>query len=169
MAAAPNKNAVQATSHQHAEIERILRSMGVNQFEPLVVSALQEYANRFASELACDAKDYATHAGHADVEINDAKAAVSLSNTYFLGPDPREKEALDKKQRVNKEGLASMVDAKIWTRYPGVTDKTIDPSKSLLQRSYTLVPSNQSQQLTSSATDSATSKADGEFAPMQMA
>lgn len=165
---AANKNAVQAQAQQHAEIERILRSMGVDKFDPLVVSALQEYANRFASELVCDAKDYAAHAGHADVEIADAKAAVSLSSTYFLGPDPREKEALEKKQKVNKEGLASLVDAKIWTRYPGVTDKALDPSKALLQRSYTLVPSNQAQQSSLKDGPSAIGNEDGDFAPMQM-
>ena len=150
------------------DIERIIRAqLGASNYDPLVVDAMLEYANRFASELLCDAKDYSAHAGHADIELSDAKMAVAMSDTYFLGPDPREKEAVEKKVKVNKENLATMVDGKIWTRYPKVTEKYMDPTTVLLQRTYTLVPSSEVMQ-TQQQGDQDGENSSETFAPMQM-
>jgi histone H3/H4 len=41
----------------------ILESMGIDEYDPLVTTALSEYARRYAASLISDAKDYAAHAG----------------------------------------------------------------------------------------------------------
>ena len=40
----------------------ILKSMGINNYDPLVTTALNEYARRYAGTLLLDAQDYAEHA-----------------------------------------------------------------------------------------------------------
>jgi len=50
-------------SEDDAPFLRILESMGIDKYDPLVPTALNEYATRLASELLKDARDYAAHAG----------------------------------------------------------------------------------------------------------
>jgi transcription initiation factor TFIID subunit 9B len=125
------------------EVESILSGMGVESDDPAVIAALQEYANRFAATLLCDCKDYANHAGHKDIDVNDAKAAIAMCDTHILGSDPREKIMVDMQQVVNSADLSKLVDDKAWLiRYP--KDPTsLDPTKTLLQRTYTIVPSTE--------------------------
>lgn len=40
----------------------IIQSMGIHNYDPLVIAALNEYARRYAGSLLLDAKDYAEHA-----------------------------------------------------------------------------------------------------------
>jgi histone H3/H4 len=52
-------------SAQHpdeAMFASILKSMGINNYDPLVTTALNEYARRYAGTLLLDAQDYAEHA-----------------------------------------------------------------------------------------------------------
>ena len=58
--------------------ESILKSMGVEVYEPNVVTALAEYARRFTSELLSDAKDYSNHAGKTDIDSSDIKLSLEL-------------------------------------------------------------------------------------------
>lgn len=125
------------------DIEAILKSMGVENADALVAPALQEYANRFASSLLCDCKDYANHAGHSDIDVGDAKTAIAMSDTHIMGSDPREKVMLEMQSTVNSLDLAKIADDKSWLiRYPKDVN-VLDPTKSLLQRTYTIVPSTE--------------------------
>jgi hypothetical protein len=48
----------------------IIQSMGIHNYDPLVITALNEYARRYAGSLLIDAKDYAEHADRPVSEIN---------------------------------------------------------------------------------------------------
>ena len=149
------------------EIETILKSMGVENAEPLVAVALQEYANRFASNLLCDSRDYATHAGHADIEVSDAKMAIAMSDVNILSHDPRQKAVMDVKPVVNKFDLARSVDENAWVhRYPK-DPSMVDPTKSLMQRTYTLVPSTEVSQQQAQLGEHQSNQTDS-FQPMQV-
>ena len=51
----------------------ILKSMGIQNYDPLVITALNEYARRYAGNLLTDAKDYAKHADRQVItEISDS-------------------------------------------------------------------------------------------------
>jgi len=126
------------------EVTAILNSMGVESADPQVAVALMEYANRVASTLLCDSKDYANHAGHADIEVGDAKTAVAMTDMNIMSQDPREKAIKDVKPHVNAIDLSKAVDDKTFLhRYPKDPTASLDPTKSLLQRTYTIVPSTE--------------------------
>ena len=40
----------------------VLQSMGIQSYDPLVATALSEYARRYAASLLLDARDFAAHA-----------------------------------------------------------------------------------------------------------
>lgn len=40
----------------------VLRSMGIQNYDPLVITALNEYARSYTASLLIDAKEYAAHA-----------------------------------------------------------------------------------------------------------
>lgn len=127
-----------------SDMENLLRSAGVDSADPLVATALQEYANRFASSLLCDAKDYANHAGHSDIEVGDAKIAVALADINIMSQDPRERAVTEAKAAINSIDLVKAVDDKTWHRNRYPKDPTSsDPTRSLLQRTYTIVPSTE--------------------------
>jgi histone H3/H4 len=48
----------------------IIHSMGIHNYDPLVITALNEYARRYAGSLLLDAKDYAEHADRPVSDIN---------------------------------------------------------------------------------------------------
>lgn len=51
------------TLSEEAIFASILESMGIGNYDPLVTTALSEYARRYAASLISDAKIYALHAG----------------------------------------------------------------------------------------------------------
>jgi histone H3/H4 len=125
------------------EITTILKSMGVDNADPMVAVALQECASRFASTLLCDSKDYASHAGHPDIDVGDAKMAIAMADLNIMSHDPRQKVVIEQRSAVNNIDLVKACDDKAWVhRYP--KDPTmVDPTKTLLQRTYTIVPSTE--------------------------
>ena len=60
-----------------AMFSSILKSMGIQNYDPLVITALNEYARRYAGNLLSDAKDYAKHA---DRQVN---CGALLSDVSF--------------------------------------------------------------------------------------
>ena len=57
----------------------ILRSMGVEEFEPHVLRQLLEYMHRYCAEVFADGADFAEHSGRAgQIECEDVKLAVRL-------------------------------------------------------------------------------------------
>jgi len=126
--------------------ESILKSMGVEKFDPLVLSALQEYSKRLAGDLLCDARDYANHRGAADIDASDIKIAVQLSKACKSRVHPAMSFVEEVGREINRTPLAPLIDEKQYAvRYPQVRDPFVegpDPVTGLLQRTYTLVPAS---------------------------
>jgi histone H3/H4 len=59
-----------------AELEALLRSMGVKDVEPRVVSQLLERLRRYTASLLYDGRDYANHAGRDKIEVADVRLAA---------------------------------------------------------------------------------------------
>uniref|UniRef100_A0A0C9RPS7 TSA: Wollemia nobilis Ref_Wollemi_Transcript_4681_1074 transcribed RNA sequence n=1 Tax=Wollemia nobilis TaxID=56998 RepID=A0A0C9RPS7_9CONI len=72
-------------------IKQILKSMGVQQYEPRVVNQFLELWNRYVVEVLTDAQTYSEHAGKAVIDCDDLKLAIqSKVNFSFQQPPPRE-------------------------------------------------------------------------------
>jgi transcription initiation factor TFIID subunit 9B len=72
-------------------VKAILRSMGVQQFEPRVVNQFLEFWYRYVVDVLGDAQVYAEHAGKAALDCDDVKLAIqSRVNFTFWQPPPRE-------------------------------------------------------------------------------
>jgi hypothetical protein len=102
-----------------------------NTYDPLVLSALSEYAKRLATDILCDAKDYSSHAGHADIEVSDAKLALKLYDSRIAGVDTRLKHLHDMKNELNSKPLPPI---------PSSCRERLFPAEyNLLNRTYTLI------------------------------
>jgi Transcription initiation factor IID, 31kD subunit len=50
--------------------------MGATQYEPRVVLQLAERMRKYTADLLYDARDYANHAAHPNIEVTDVRLAV---------------------------------------------------------------------------------------------
>jgi len=119
---------------------RIMESMGIDTelCEPNVAVALGEYARRFAGELMRDARDYATHAKRSEIEADDIRLAIKMSDSHVTGVDPRLQIINKVADDINRKSLESMLPKEnVLIRYP------LDLQDSLLQRTFTCVPGTQ--------------------------
>ena len=110
--------------------ESILKAMGIEQYDPQVVEALSEYTRRFTSEILCDAKDYATHAGHPELGADDIKLAMKLHDSRTNAIDPRLKFIYDAHEAINSKPLPHIPEDRLLRL----------PESNLLQRTFTFVP-----------------------------
>lgn len=128
------------------EIERILTNMGIK-YDPLVVTALNDYATRIAGDILCDARDYANHRGAGpDLDVSDVKLATKLSTAYSARALPVEASSTQVQELINRVPLANQVNKEDYVlRYPKQKHPLVDVPDmvtGLLQRTYTLIPSN---------------------------
>ncbi|KAI8057691.1 transcription initiation factor TAFII31 [Syncephalis plumigaleata] len=69
----------------------ILRSLGVQEYDPKIIPMLMEFVHRYMTDVFQDAQLYAQHAGKHDIELDDVQLAIQgLVNNSFMGPPPRE-------------------------------------------------------------------------------
>lgn len=121
-------------------ITQIMKSMGIDpeMCEPNVAVAFEAYARRFAGELLRDAMDYANHANRTDIDIEDIRLAIRMSDSYVTGIDPRLQIINKVADSINQKSLESMLPKEnVFIRYPP------DLQDSLLQRTFTCVPGTQ--------------------------
>nr|GMC84403.1 transcription initiation factor TFIID subunit 9 [Ipomoea batatas] len=72
-------------------VKTLLKSMGVEEYEPRVVHQFLELMYRHAVDVLMDAHVYSEHAGKTAVDSDDLKLAVqSKVNFSFAPPPPRE-------------------------------------------------------------------------------
>ncbi|OQS01669.1 hypothetical protein ACHHYP_00426 [Achlya hypogyna] len=71
-----------------ALMKRILESMGVDKYEPRVVTQLLEFVHRYATEVLVDAQEYSQFANKPEIDADDIRlAAMSrLNHTYAQLP-----------------------------------------------------------------------------------
>ncbi|CAG8491932.1 10379_t:CDS:2 [Acaulospora morrowiae] len=89
-------------------MELILRSAGVEDFEPKVVQQLLEFAHRYTIDVIQDASAYAEHTGKNEIDIEDVKLAIQgRINHSFVAP-PRQEFLVQLAREQNKEPLPSV-------------------------------------------------------------
>jgi hypothetical protein len=142
------------------DMENLLESMGVHKYDPTIVTALNEYANRVAGDLLCDARDYANHrSAGPDIDVSDAKLAIKLSSVFASKAVPFESAGHQVMSEVNKIPLSKSVNSNnFFIRYPDAPNPLVevpDVVTGLMQRTYTLVPSTALTTLSKAATTAA--------------
>eukprot|EP00164_Ancoracysta_twista_P007421 GFYU01010533.1.p1 GENE.GFYU01010533.1~~GFYU01010533.1.p1 ORF type:complete len:218 (-),score=35.44 GFYU01010533.1:411-1064(-) len=72
-------------------VTKILKSMGVEEYEPRVINQLLEFMYRYVTDVLQDANVYSDHAGKSDIDIEDIRLAIqSRVNFTFTQPPSRE-------------------------------------------------------------------------------
>ncbi|KAJ8562699.1 hypothetical protein K7X08_031151 [Anisodus acutangulus] len=72
-------------------VKTLLKSMGVDDYEPRVVHQFLELWYRYVVDVLTDAQVYSEHAGKASIDSDDIKLAIqSKVNFSFSQPPPRE-------------------------------------------------------------------------------
>lgn len=72
-------------------VKTLLKSMGVDEYEPRVVHQFLELWYRYVVDVLTDAQVYSEHAGKAAIDCDDVKLAIqSKVNFSFSQPPPRE-------------------------------------------------------------------------------
>jgi len=78
-------------------VKTLLKSMGVDDYEPRVVQQFLELWYRYVVDVLTDAQVYSEHAGKASIDSDDIKLAIqSKVNFSFSQPPPREVPSLIK-------------------------------------------------------------------------
>lgn len=72
-------------------VKSLLKSMGVEEYEPCVVHQFLELWYRYVVDVLTDAQVYSEHAGKSTIDSDDIKLAIqSKVNFSFSQPPPRE-------------------------------------------------------------------------------
>ncbi|WCJ32223.1 Transcription initiation factor TFIID subunit 9 [Euphorbia peplus] len=72
-------------------VKSLLKSMGVEDYEPRVIHQFLELWYRYVADVLTDAQVYSEHAGKSTVDCDDVKLAIqSKVNFSFSQPPPRE-------------------------------------------------------------------------------
>lgn len=72
-------------------VKSLLKSMGVEDYEPRVIHQFLELWYRYVVDVLTDAQVYSEHAGKAAIDCDDLKLAIqSKVNFSFSQPPPRE-------------------------------------------------------------------------------
>ncbi|KAH7565577.1 hypothetical protein ACOSQ2_020309 [Xanthoceras sorbifolium] len=120
-------------------VKSLLKSMGVEDYEPRVIHQFLELWYRYVVDVLSDAQVYSEHAGKTTVDCDDIKLAIqSKVNFSFSQPPPRE-VLLELARSRNKIPLPKSIAA------PGISlppehDTLISPNYQLL------IPKKQSAQ-----------------------
>jgi histone H3/H4 len=80
-----------AQPQDSAVIIRILKEMGVHDYEPRVVHQLLDFSHRYVSTVLEDSLVYSTYACKKSVDLSDIELSVSkLSDKMFSSPPPKD-------------------------------------------------------------------------------
>jgi transcription initiation factor TFIID subunit 9B len=72
-------------------MDSILKSMGVDQYEPKVINQLLEFMHKYVRDILQDAIEYKEHAHKNEVDVSDVRLATSGKLSFcFTHPPPRE-------------------------------------------------------------------------------
>lgn len=72
-------------------VKTLLKSMGVDDYEPRVIHQFLELWYRYVVDVLTDSQVYSEHAGKATIDSDDVKLAIqSKVNFSFSQPPPRE-------------------------------------------------------------------------------
>ena len=72
-------------------VEAILKTMGVESYDPRVVNQLLELLYRYVSSVLTDSRMFSEHADKTSIDLDDIKLAIRLRcNFTFTQPPPRD-------------------------------------------------------------------------------
>ncbi|KAI8816852.1 transcription initiation factor IID, 31kD subunit-domain-containing protein [Fimicolochytrium jonesii] len=72
-------------------VSLVLQALGVDEYEPRVVPQLLEFMHRYVLDVLGDARTYADHANHTQINTNDIRLAIEGRSVHsFTGPPRRE-------------------------------------------------------------------------------
>lgn len=72
-------------------VEAILKSMGVDSYDPRVVNQLLELLYRYVSSVLLDAREYCEHADKTEIDLEDIRLAIRSKCSFsFTQPPPRD-------------------------------------------------------------------------------
>lgn len=67
----------------------LLKSMGIEEWEPRVINQLLEFMYSYTSDILKDSVDYAAHAGRKQIDIADVRLAVDSKTSKCQTPPER--------------------------------------------------------------------------------
>lgn len=71
-------------------VKSLLKSMGVEDYEPRVIHQFLELWYRYVVDVLSDAQVYSEHAGKTTIDCDDIKLAIQSKAISFSQPPPRE-------------------------------------------------------------------------------
>ncbi|KAL1559176.1 Transcription initiation factor TFIID subunit 9 [Salvia divinorum] len=111
-------------------VKELLKSMGVDDYEPRVVNQFLELWYRYVVDVLSDSQVYAEHAGKSIIDSDDVKLAIqSKVNFSFSQPPPRE-VLLELARSRNKVPLPKSI-AGLGIPLPPEQDTLINPNYQL--------------------------------------
>ncbi|XP_047331011.1 transcription initiation factor TFIID subunit 9-like [Impatiens glandulifera] len=110
-------------------VKTLLKSMGIEDYEPIVVRQFLELWYRYVVDVLTDAQVYSEHAGKSVIDCDDVKLAIqSKVNSSFSQPPPRE-VMLELARKRNRIPLPKLVSPGI--PLPNDHDTLINPNYQL--------------------------------------
>ncbi|GLC34243.1 hypothetical protein PLESTB_001607000 [Pleodorina starrii] len=78
-----------------ATVHQLLRSMGVDDFEPRVVNQLMDFMYKYTTDILLDAEVFSEHAGRAagHVDLNGVTLAIQSRTASYAQPPPQDRVA----------------------------------------------------------------------------
>jgi transcription initiation factor TFIID subunit 9B len=67
----------------------LLKSMGIDEWEPRVVNQLLEFMYSYTADVLKDSNEYAAHAGRKQIEVSDVRLAIDSKATKCQTPPDR--------------------------------------------------------------------------------
>ncbi|CAL0306892.1 unnamed protein product [Lupinus luteus] len=111
-------------------VQSLLKSMGVEDYEPRVIHKFLELWYRYVVDVLTDAQVYSEHAGKSEIDCDDVKLSIqSKVNFSFSQPPPRE-VLLELAQNRNKIPLPKSI-AGPGVNLPPDQDTLISPNYQL--------------------------------------
>lgn len=91
IAADEPRNVYQSKPNDAHTVEAILKSMGVDEFDPRVTHQLLELLYRHVSNILLEARQYSEHADKQAIDADDVRLAINSRNfSAFAQPPPRQ-------------------------------------------------------------------------------
>lgn len=127
-------------------VKELLKSMGVDEYEPRVVNQFLELWYRYVVDVLTDSQVYAEHAGKSMIDSDDVKLAIqSKVNFSFSQPPPRE-VLLELARSRNKVPLPKSI-AGPGIPLPPEQDTLINPNHQLaIPKRYTAQPPEETEE-----------------------
>jgi len=83
-------------------VQSLLKSMGVEEYEPCVINKFLEFWYRYVVDVLTDAQVYSEHASKSAIDIDDVKLAIQSQANFNFSQPPGREVLLELAQNCNK-------------------------------------------------------------------